>query len=190
MTLVSHRGPGPAYTKESYMGCEHAQPPADKRRRRNLRRTRCPRSSASSPCFPARAVSASHLSPVPSPPSLPVTATRSRPRCRHHRSLYPQDVRYEWTPRPCPWQPYAARNLRARRQGHELQPAAPKRDRPVLWRGPVIAGAIRQFWSRRRAHRLPAGRHAPGTGDVALTVFQSLPVDASSSSRARRIWSR
>ena len=26
-------------------------------------------------------------------------------------------------------------------------------------------------------HRLPAGRHASGTGDVALTVFQSLPVD-------------
>lgn len=26
----------------------------------------------------------------------------------HHRSLYPQDVRYERTPRPCPWQPHAA----------------------------------------------------------------------------------
>ena len=49
---------------------------------------------------------------------------------------------------------------------------------PVLWRGPVIAGAIRQFWSETSwPHRLPTGRHAPGTGDVALTVFQSLPVD-------------
>lgn len=34
---------------------------------------------------------------------------------------------------------------------------------PVLWRGPVIAGAIRQFWSETSwAHRLPAGRHASG----------------------------
>lgn len=49
---------------------------------------------------------------------------------------------------------------------------------PVLWRGPVIAGASGNSGARPRGpHRLPAGRYAPGTGDVALTVFQSLPVD-------------
>ena len=36
---------------------------------------------------------------------------------------------------------------------------------PVLWRGPVIAGAIRQFWSETSwPHRLPDGRHASGNG--------------------------
>jgi len=50
---------------------------------------------------------------------------------------------------------------------------------PVVWRGPVIAGVIRQFWSEVvwgdvdfMFVDMP-----PGTGDVALTVFQSLPVD-------------
>ena len=50
---------------------------------------------------------------------------------------------------------------------------------PVIWRGPLIGGAIKQFW--RDVYwddvdymfiDMP-----PGTGDVALTVFQSLPVD-------------
>ena len=50
---------------------------------------------------------------------------------------------------------------------------------PVLWRGPVIAGAIRQFWSETSwgpSDYLLVDM-PPGTGDVALTVFQSLPVD-------------
>ena len=129
---VTSRGPGPNIYKRSHtwVASTH-RPPADKRRRRNLRRTRCPRSNASSPYFPARAVSASRLSPVPSPPSLPVTATRSA-------SSMPTS--------PVPSIPkmfgmsgrhvHALGNLmlpeisRARRQGHELQPAAPKRDRP------------------------------------------------------------
>ena len=49
---------------------------------------------------------------------------------------------------------------------------------PVVWRGPVIAGAVKQFWSDVvwgdvdvMFVDLP-----PGTGDVPLTVFQSLPV--------------
>ena len=77
------------------------------------------------------------------------------------------------------WQPYAARNLRARRQGHELQPAAQNETDPVLWRGPVIAGAIRQFWSETSWGPIDylLVDMPPGTGDVALTVFQSLPVD-------------
>jgi len=50
---------------------------------------------------------------------------------------------------------------------------------PVIWRGPVIAGVVKQFWSEvcwgdvdYMFVDMP-----PGTGDVPLTVFQSLPVD-------------
>jgi len=52
-------------------------------------------------------------------------------------------------------------------------------DDPVLWRGPVLAGAIRQFWEETSWGPLDylLVDMPPGTGDVALTVFQSLPVD-------------
>ena len=50
---------------------------------------------------------------------------------------------------------------------------------PVIWRGPVIAGVVKQFWSEvcwgdvdYMFVDMP-----PGTGDVPLTVFQSLPID-------------
>ncbi len=50
---------------------------------------------------------------------------------------------------------------------------------PVIWRGPVIAGAVKQFWTDVvwgdvdfMFVDMP-----PGTGDVPLTVFQSLPID-------------
>ena len=50
---------------------------------------------------------------------------------------------------------------------------------PVVWRGPVIAGAVKQFWTDViwgdvdfMFIDMP-----PGTGDVPLTVFQSIPVD-------------
>ena len=52
-------------------------------------------------------------------------------------------------------------------------------DQPVIWRGPVISGLIHQFWQETvwgdvdfMFVDMP-----PGTGDVPLTVFQSLPVD-------------
>ena len=52
-------------------------------------------------------------------------------------------------------------------------------DTPVIWRGPVIAGTVKQFWSQvlwgdvdYMFVDMP-----PGTGDVPLTVFQSLPLD-------------
>ena len=50
---------------------------------------------------------------------------------------------------------------------------------PVLWRGPVVAGAIKQFWEDCAWGELDylLVDMPPGTGDVALTVFQSLPVD-------------
>lgn len=50
---------------------------------------------------------------------------------------------------------------------------------PVVWRGPVISGVIEQFWSDVRWGDLDYlfVDMPPGTGDVALTVFQSLPVD-------------
>lgn len=50
---------------------------------------------------------------------------------------------------------------------------------PVVWRGPVISGVIEQFWSDVRWGELDYlfVDMPPGTGDAALTVFQSLPVD-------------
>ena len=50
---------------------------------------------------------------------------------------------------------------------------------PVVWRGPVIAGAVKQFWQEviwKDVDFLFVDM-PPGTGDVPLTVFQSLPVD-------------
>lgn len=55
----------------------------------------------------------------------------------------------------------------------------PEETDPVIWRGPVLAGMVKQFWSDviwtdvdYMFVDMP-----PGTGDVPLTVFQSLPVD-------------
>lgn len=50
---------------------------------------------------------------------------------------------------------------------------------PVVWRGPVIAGAVKQFWTDVLWGELDYlfVDMPPGTGDVPLTVFQSLPVD-------------
>lgn len=52
-------------------------------------------------------------------------------------------------------------------------------DAPVIWRGPVIAGAVKQFWEDVSWGELDVMviDMPPGTGDVPLTVFQSLPVD-------------
>ena len=50
---------------------------------------------------------------------------------------------------------------------------------PVVWRGPVIAGVVKQFWTDviwKDIDYLFVDM-PPGTGDVPLTVFQSLPVD-------------
>lgn len=55
----------------------------------------------------------------------------------------------------------------------------PGEEEPVIWRGPVIAGTVKQFWTDviwgdidYMFVDMP-----PGTGDVPLTVFQSLPID-------------
>ncbi len=50
---------------------------------------------------------------------------------------------------------------------------------PVIWRGPVIAGVLQQFWTDVQWGELDVLLidMPPGTGDVAITVFQSLPVD-------------
>ena len=50
---------------------------------------------------------------------------------------------------------------------------------PVVWRGPVIAGVVTQFWSDVLWDNVDYMfvDMPPGTGDVPLTVFQSLPVD-------------
>ncbi len=51
---------------------------------------------------------------------------------------------------------------------------------PVVWRGPVIAGVVKQFWTDVVWGEVDYMfvDMPPGTGDVPLTVFQSLPVDA------------
>ena len=52
-------------------------------------------------------------------------------------------------------------------------------DAPVVWRGPVIAGAVKQFWQDVVWGDLDYLFIAcpPGTGDVPLTVFQTIPLD-------------
>ena len=50
---------------------------------------------------------------------------------------------------------------------------------PVVWRGPLIAGTVRQFWTDVVWNDVDYMfiDMPPGTGDVALTVFQSIPLD-------------
>lgn len=52
-------------------------------------------------------------------------------------------------------------------------------DAPVLWRGPVIAGLVKQFYTDVKWEGLDVLLidMPPGTGDVPLTVFQSIPLD-------------
>ena len=51
--------------------------------------------------------------------------------------------------------------------------------KPVVWRGPVIAGTVKQFWSDVVWNEVDYMfvDMPPGTGDVPLTVFQSIPLD-------------
>ena len=65
-----------------------------------------------------------------------------------------------------------------RNQGNVHQPLLPTEDTPVIWRGPVLANMVKQFWTDviwgdvdYLFVDMP-----PGTGDVPLTVFQSLPI--------------
>jgi len=55
----------------------------------------------------------------------------------------------------------------------------PNETDPVVWRGPVIAGTVKQFWTDVMWDEVDYMfvDMPPGTGDVPLTVFQSLPVD-------------
>lgn len=52
-------------------------------------------------------------------------------------------------------------------------------DDPVIWRGPIIAGTVKQFWTEVSWGDVDYlfVDMPPGTGDVALTVFQTIPVD-------------
>ncbi len=54
-----------------------------------------------------------------------------------------------------------------------------EKESPVLWRGPVIAGAVKQFWQDVVWGELDylLIDCPPGTGDVPLTVFQTIPLD-------------
>lgn len=55
----------------------------------------------------------------------------------------------------------------------------PNEEDPVIWRGPIIANTVKQFWQEVMWGDLDFlfVDMPPGTGDVPLTVFQSLPVD-------------
>lgn len=52
-------------------------------------------------------------------------------------------------------------------------------EEPVVWRGPILAGMIKQFWSDVQWGEVDYMfvDMPPGTGDVPLTIFQSLPLD-------------
>lgn len=54
-----------------------------------------------------------------------------------------------------------------------------KEDQPVIWRSPVITGALKQFWTDVAWGDVDYMfvDMPPGTGDIPLTVFQALPVD-------------
>ena len=55
----------------------------------------------------------------------------------------------------------------------------PDEEAPVIWRGPVLANMVKQFWTDVVWDKIDYlfVDMPPGTGDVPLTVFQSLPVD-------------
>ena len=55
----------------------------------------------------------------------------------------------------------------------------PGEDEPVIWRGPIVANVVKQFWTDVVWGELDYlfVDMPPGTGDVPLTVFQSLPVE-------------
>ncbi len=66
-----------------------------------------------------------------------------------------------------------------RYQGDFHQRAFEDTTDPVVWRGPVLSGVIDQFWNNVVWGDIDVMYvdMPPGTGDVALTVFQSLPLD-------------
>ena len=53
------------------------------------------------------------------------------------------------------------------------------KETPVIWRGPVVAGTVKQFWSQVIWNDVDYMYidMPPGTGDVPLTIFQSIPLD-------------
>ncbi len=55
----------------------------------------------------------------------------------------------------------------------------PNETDPVVWRGPILGGTVKQFWSDVKWGNIDFMfvDMPPGTGDVPLTVFQSLPLD-------------
>ena len=61
---------------------------------------------------------------------------------------------------------------------------------PVIWRGPVIAGAVKQFWQETLWENVDYMfvDMPPGTGDVPLTIYQSIPLDGIILSHLLRNW--
>ena len=193
MTLVSHRGaPAPTYTKESYMGCEHAQAAGGQS---------TPSQFEENTLSEVKRVIAVLSGKGGVGKSFVTGAIATELARRGNKvgildatspALHPQNVRHERTPCPCPRQPHAARDLRARRQGHELQPVAPKRNRsrPLAWPG----------YRGRHQAILERDLVAPSTTCWSICLRERVtsrspfsnrcPSMASSSSRARKTWSR
>lgn len=88
---------------------------------------------------------------------------------------------------------FGVNDVRAEAMGHAILPVKTKtgievmsvnvllddNQDPVVWRGPVVASAVKQFWSDVIWDEIDTMfiDMPPGTGDVPLTVFQSLPVN-------------
>ena len=195
MTLVSHRGaPAPTYTKESYMGCEHAQAAGGQS---------TPSQFEENTLSEVKRVIAV-LSGKGGVGKSFVTGAIATELARRGNKvgildaditgpLHPQNVRHERTPCPCPRQPHAARDLRARRQGHELQPVATKNEPIPSLAWPGYRGRHQAILERDLVgpHRLPAGRYAVRERVTSRSPFSNrCPSMASSSSRARKTWSR
>ena len=100
------------------------------------------------------------------------------PRCRYHRTVHPENVYLKGPANVDDKGVYpavAANGVKVM----SINLLLPGEEEPVIWRGPVIAGTVKQFWTDVIWGDLDYlfVDMPPGTGDVPLTVFQSLPVD-------------
>ena len=121
---------------------------------------------------------------------------------RHHAAHGPEGAAF-WT-RTSPARPFPREfGLKQKAEGNDtgifpvrtttgidvmsLNLLLPNDSDPVAWRGPIIAGAVTQFWTDViwGDKDVLFVDMPPGTGDVPLTVFQSIPVDAAIAGRPR-----
>ena len=115
--------------------------------------------------------------------SLAVAMVRRAGRCRagrrHHRPLHPHGFRSPPAGPPAPTRASTPPSPPSGIKLMSLNLLTANETDPVVWRGPVIANVVKQFWSDVVWGEVDYMfvDMPPGTGDVPLTVFQSLPVD-------------